>query len=436
MTDEVKLFLKIDDVEYGPLTVAEVKEWIDQGKFRRTDYIRMADKKTWVKAENLVHLKALFDEAKKKVSRGAFEAWLESVRTGKPAMVLSTAGRVAEQRRIDAEQAALAEERARLEAEERALREKLAAEVARREEELARLQAEREAERRRLEAERDEEVRRLAAEREAERQRLEAERAAEVARLKAEQERELSRFAEERRRLEAERARLEEEERELRAMGKAVRRRRRLPLVVAAVIVGLAIIGGVPSWYWLVYKPSKEAEARLARIADLEQRIADLTAQLEKALKAGDVAKAQEITKEIEKVKAEKEKLVKEKGGEEPKMPTSRGRAKLAGLLRAEGPGASDPSRGDGAIAAGLAAGMAGVRVTYSRELAKNPGLAGHVVVGIKVAADGTVTNAWVISSTIGNSAVENAVTAAARSARFAPATGESSLTYKFEFSP
>ena len=54
----------------------------------------------------------------------------------------------------------------------------------------------------------------------------------------------------------------------------------------------------------------------------------------------------------------------------------------------------------------------------------------------IKVAADGSVTGANVVSSTIGNSAVESAVTAAARRARFRPAAGDTSLTYKFDFSP
>ncbi len=433
---DVELYLKIDGKEYGPLAVAEVKAWIDQGRFRRTDFLRMGDKKTWVKAENLVHLKALFDEAKAKVTRGAFDSWVDNVRTGKSPMVLSTAGRAAEQKRIDEEQVALAEDRARLEAEEDALREKLERAVADREAELARIEAEREQERRRLEAERDEEFRRLADEREAERKRLLAEREAEVRRARQEQEKELSRFAGERERLDAERARLEDEERELRSMGKAVRARRRLPIIVAAVVLGVAILGGVPSWYFLLYKPGKEAEVRLARIADLEQRMADLTGQLEAALKAGDVAKAEKITKEIEKVKAEKEKLTKGGPGEVPKMKTSLGKAKLAGLLRAEGAGASDASRGEGAISAGLSAGMGGVRATYGRELGKNPGLSGYVIISMKVAADGSVANAHVVSSTIGNSAVESAVTSAARLSRFAAAAGETSLTYKFEFSP
>ncbi|MGD8720031.1 MAG: hypothetical protein PVH29_14565, partial [Candidatus Zixiibacteriota bacterium] len=81
MADEkqVELYLRIDGVEHGPLAVDDVKDWIDKGKFRPTDFIRTGDQKAWVKAENLVHLKALFDEAKQKQSIGAFTNWLEAV---------------------------------------------------------------------------------------------------------------------------------------------------------------------------------------------------------------------------------------------------------------------------------------------------------------------------------------------------------------------
>lgn len=437
MADENQIYLRIDGKEHGPLTVPEVKDWIDQGRFRRTDFIRTANQKTWVKAENLVHLKALFDEARAKVTRGAFDSWLNNVRTGKTTMVLSAAGRVAERKRVEEEQAVLAEDRERLEAEERALRDKLERAVADREAELARIELERAEERKRLEAQRDEEFKQLAAEREAERKRLLAEREAEVKRVTQDGKREMERLSGERERLDKERARLAEEERELAQMGKSVRARRRLPIIVAAIVLGVAIFAGVPSWYFLLYKPGEEQRERNARMADVERRMTDLTAQLEAALKAGDTAKAAEITKEIAKVKAEKEKLTKEvPPSERPKMNTSRGKAKLAGLLRAEGGGASDPSRSSSAIGAGLSGGMGGVHSTYSRELSKYPGLSGYVIISMKVGADGGVTNAHVVSSTIGNSAVESAVTAAARGSQFAPAAGDTTLTYKFEFSP
>ncbi|MGD8719730.1 MAG: TonB family protein, partial [Candidatus Zixiibacteriota bacterium] len=348
--------------------------------------------------------------------------------------VLSTSGRAEEEKRIAEERAALAEERKRLEDQEKKLRADLEGTISDRERELERLETEREEERKRLEAERDEEVKRLAAEREEERKRLIAQYEQELKAAQDERDGEVTRLASERERLDAERERLAEEERELASMGKTIKRRRRLPLIISAIIVGVLLAVTIPSYYFFIYKPQQELQDRLSKISKLEERIASLTDQLEAALKAGDTARAEEIAEEIEKARKEKEELAEEVP--EEKMHTSRGKAKLAGLLRAEGPGAEDPARSGGAITSGLSGGMGGVRSTYSRELGKNPGLAGHVIVSIKVSPEGGVTNAHVVSSTIGNSAVENAVTSAARGGRFGPAAGETSLTYKFDFSP
>jgi TonB family protein len=439
---EVVLYLRIDGEEYGPLTVDDVKAWIDRGKFRRTDFIRMSDKKAWVKAENLVHLKALFDEAREKQERGAFAAWLGGIREGRPPMELSAVGRAEEEKRIAEEREALAGERAVLEEQEQELQTRLETTIADREEELKRLEAQLEEERKRVTAEHDEELRQLATEREAEVKRIITEREEDVRRATEERERELERLAREHERLEGERVRLAEEERELASMGKAVKRRRRLPLFVAGAVVLLAIIIGAPAIYFFIYKPGREIAAEReriaaarARISDLERKIGELTTRYKAAIDAGRLDEAEDIAEEIEKKRKELDKLAEEVPAAR-KMPTTRGKAKLAGLLRAEGAGAEDPARSGGAVTAGLSRAMGGVRATYSRELAKTPGLEGHVVVNIEVAANGTVTKANVVSSAIGNSAVESAVTAAARRARFAPAAGETSLKYKFDFSP
>ena len=119
-------------------------------------------------------------------------------------------------------------------------------------------------------------------------------------------------MASERERLDSERTRLAEEERELATMGKAMKRRRRLPFFVAAGVVVLAILIAAPLYYFKIYLPGQELSDKLARISALEERIAGLTAQLEAALNAGDVAKAEEIAKEIEKARIEKEKLAEE----------------------------------------------------------------------------------------------------------------------------
>ena len=434
--NKVDLYLRVDGVEHGPFAVDDVKEWIDEGRFRPTDFIRMADKKAWVKAENLVHLKALFDEARETRERGAFTNWLDAVKEGRPPMELSQLGRAEEEKRIAEEREALARERAHFEEQEKALREQAEKTIEEREEDLKRLEAERQEERQRLVAERDEEVRRLAAEREEERAGLIAQYEKELKTAREEREHEVTRLASERQRLDAERVRLAEEETELASMGKDIKRRRRLPLIIALIVgvLGLATVSVLVGILITNYYRGKAIEERLGRITALEETIAGLTVRLEEALKAGDTAKAEEIAEEIEKARAEKKKLAEEVP--EEKMHTSRGKAKLAGLLRAEGAGAEDPARSGGAITSGLSGGMGGVGSTYSRELGRNPGLEGHVIVSIKVAADGTVTNAHVVSSTIGNSAVESAVTAAARRGRFAPAPGDTSLTYKFDFSP
>jgi TonB family protein len=204
---------------------------------------------------------------------------------------------------------------------------------------------------------------------------------------------------------------------------------------VAGAVVLLAIVIGAPSYYFFIYKPGREIAAKLARISDLEKTIDDLTARYKAAIEAGDEAKAEEIAEEIEKARKERDKLAEEVP-KEKKMATTRGKAKLAGLLRAEGAGAEDPARSSGAVTERLRRAMGDVRATYSRELAKTPGLEGQVVVRFKVTADGTVTSANVVSSKIGNSAVERAITDAARRARFAPAAGETYLTYNFLFSP
>jgi hypothetical protein len=214
---EVVLYLRIDGEEYGPLTVDDVKAWIDRGKFRRTDFIRMSDKKAWVKAENLVHLKALFDEAREKRERGAFGAWLSGIREGRPPMELSAVGRAEEEKRIAEERETLARERAVLEEQEQELSTRLETTIAERE--LERLAQEHE----RLEGERvrlAEEERELASMGKAIKRREE-----EVRRATEERERELERLAQEHERLEGERVRLAEEERELASMGKAIKRR-------------------------------------------------------------------------------------------------------------------------------------------------------------------------------------------------------------------
>ena len=73
MNDENRIiYLRIDGEESGPFTVEEVKDKIDAGLFRRWDFIRTADKERWIRADHLVHLKALFEERNKEAQKGVF----------------------------------------------------------------------------------------------------------------------------------------------------------------------------------------------------------------------------------------------------------------------------------------------------------------------------------------------------------------------------
>jgi len=64
-------------------------------------------------------------------------------------------------------------------------------------------------------------------------------------------------------------------------------------------------------------------------------------------------------------------------------------------------------------------------RYCYERELVKNPALAGRVMVAFTISSTGSVAAATVISSTMGNTAVESCLTGAIRRLKFpAPVAG------------
>lgn len=384
MSDEKRtLYLRIDGEESGPFTVEDIKEKIDSDVFRRWDSIRTADKERWIRADHLVHLKALFEARNREAQKGSFQNWLDDVKTGKPAaMQLTTAGVEEEKKRLVDEREHLETERKRLEEEEEVLRG--------------------------ADEEREEEMRAL---------------------------------IEERRRLEDDRRRIEEEEAELTAMGETVKKRRKMPVIVAIILAALVLVITVPSYIFLVYLPGLEAKeaARLmeesaARLSALEGEIADLEARLSKALDAGDIATATELEDELEEKRKEKEELT----GEASEVPveTASGKATLGGLLSIDGEGEDDLTRSKGAIKNGISGQMGPVRSTYSKELKSNPGIAGQVIVGFAINSAGMVTRANVVSSTIASSAVESACVAAVRRASFGAAKGDTSGTFKFDFAP
>ncbi len=216
---ETRLFLKIKDVEHGPLTVAQIKEWIEQGKFHITDFIRSEDQTVWVMAGNLAHLKRLFD-AKEATGRGvAFSGWLTDMQSGKAGMALTTSGREIEERRLQ-------EEREKLEAQRRDLEER-SRELAEKTEVVGEAQ--------------------ISDELKAEKARLEQERLD----------------------IESARTRLEIEEQDIKAMGASVKRRARFPLIIVRNSSCFGFACRVVTFLSFCTQEKKQNKEKIAQIDDL-----------------------------------------------------------------------------------------------------------------------------------------------------------------------
>jgi TonB family protein len=80
---------------------------------------------------------------------------------------------------------------------------------------------------------------------------------------------------------------------------------------------------------------------------------------------------------------------------------------------------------------------LARVKYCYERQLAKNPSLAGKLVVGFTIQPDGTVTGALVKSSTIGDVEVGQCVVKVVKALKFPKPAGGGVVivTYPFNFS-
>lgn len=73
------------------------------------------------------------------------------------------------------------------------------------------------------------------------------------------------------------------------------------------------------------------------------------------------------------------------------------------------------------------------IRFCYEKELAKNPGLAGHVAVSFRVATSGAVDKSEIKSSTLNNAAVESCIAGRVLTWVFpAPVGGPVAITYPF----
>jgi len=391
MVDQPTIFIRVEGKEVGPLAVEQVKELIDKRQFSPTDYIRAEGITHWVMAKNLVHLKALFDAKESEQRKTAFSGWLKAVKDGAPPMVLTTDGRAAEQQRIDAERQELESARKRLEEEEARLHAEHADEITKRSEEYQLLVAER-------------------------------------------------------KRLEEERERIEREEKELSQMTSKMKRGRLIPLGIAAVVVVLFLAVGIP-FYCHYQKRVEEYNQKIARMDELDQKIVALEDELGKAIDSQDLNIIASVSEELKNLKEERDKLKEEVGEtttsentitpKEPEMETSLGTVNITGPLSIDGAGKSDLTRSPDKISTGVYGVMGSITSVYNRELAKNPGFSGKVVAGFTISGNGSVTNAYVISSSVGNSKVESAVANALQGAHFmSSSAGEVTVTYPFYFQP
>jgi TonB family protein len=393
---ETRLFLKIKDVEHGPLTVAQVKEWIEQGRFHITDFIRSEDQTVWVMAGNLAHLKRLFD-AKEATGRGvAFSGWLTDMQSGKAGMALTTSGREIEERRLQ-------EEREKLEAQRRDLEER-SRELAEKTEVVGEAQ--------------------ISDELKAEKVRLDQERLD----------------------IESARNRLEKEEQDIKAMGASVKRRLRVPLIVAGIVVVLALVVG---GYFVIsgMQAEKQYKEKIAQIDDLiannETQIANLQKDIDKLKASGQDTSSLEkqltdLEKQQQELKTQKENLEKGTGetikSTEPPRGTVSGKVSLAGVTSITGAGASDSSRSQGSLNGTIAGIKSSVAREYSDELGTNPTAQGNVTINFTIGANGQVKSASIASAF--NGRVGSAVKRSIQGLSFPPASGDVQASYTIRFSP
>jgi hypothetical protein len=80
---------------------------------------------------------------------------------------------------------------------------------------------------------------------------------------------------------------------------------------------------------------------------------------------------------------------------------------------------------------------MAAIRYCYQRELTRNPALAGRIRMQASINEDGTVSQARVVSSTMGSIAVENCLVGRFMRLMFpVPTSGGATLNVEITFSP
>jgi TonB family protein len=77
---------------------------------------------------------------------------------------------------------------------------------------------------------------------------------------------------------------------------------------------------------------------------------------------------------------------------------------------------------------------MSQIRYCYQRELTKNPGLKGRIVVKFVIAANGTVSKAYIKSSSMGSEGVESCIAGRFRRFKFPEPKGGGIVIVSYPF--
>jgi chromosome condensin MukBEF ATPase and DNA-binding subunit MukB len=391
--EEMKLFLKIDGKQYGPVSVETVRKWIDENRMGPDDSVRLTSQKVWVQAKNVEHLNALFHKTKTKARTEAFTSWIDAVGSGS-ATILTYEGQKAERDRILVEQQKLEEQRAELE-------------------ELAK-QAE-----------------------------MTKEQAAELETQRAE--------------LEKQAAELEAEADEIMSMERAVKKRRKRQTILVVAVIAVVLAGGTWLTIELIGERTALEEQRAEleeRIGEIDSRLLAIDSRLEllddaiaRARAAGDVGLVAELEAErthLEEQRAEleeeKEKLHAEApeiedGG--PQITGRTGKIGVAGPVQITGEGAGDPHRSQTGIRAAVSSALGPARQQYNELLKTNPDARGSINIIFGIRPDGSVEGATFSNSTLPDNSLIGPILSGIRGLSFPNIEGGSvRVTYPLSLTP
>ena len=142
-----------------------------------------------------------------------------------------------------------------------------------------------------------------------------------------------------------------------------------------------------------------------------------------------------EIKRQIKKGRALEAKMSKADLEAAEMLSDAQFEVKMSGPTKIEEIAEATAGRGADAIEAMIAQHRAQIAYCYQRELKSNPGLKGKIVVRFTVRANGRVTGAKVVQSTLGNTKVERCIVRIIRRFRFETVGKEKgNLTYEYPF--